>query len=70
MAVTIQRILAKNLKKARKARGLTQEAAADAIDTSLRYYQSLEAMEKWPTPKMVRKIAKGLKIKETDLFSP
>lgn len=70
MAVTIQKVLSRNLKRIRKERGLTQERSADLIQTSLRHFQSIEAMQKWPTPEMIRKIAKGLKVKQTDLFSP
>lgn len=32
-----------NLKKARKAAGLTQQAMADRLGISLRYYQQIEA---------------------------
>lgn len=32
-----------NLKKARKAAGLTQQAIADKLGISLRYYQQIEA---------------------------
>lgn len=33
----------KNLKEARKAAGLTQQAMADKLGISLRYYQQIEA---------------------------
>lgn len=33
----------KNLKKARKSAGLTQQAVADKMGISLRYYQQIEA---------------------------
>lgn len=33
----------KNLQAARKAAGLTQQAMADRLDISLRYYQQIEA---------------------------
>jgi len=32
-----------NLKNARKAAGLTQQAMADKLEISLRYYQQIEA---------------------------
>ena len=32
-----------NLKKARQAKGLTQQALADMLKISLRYYQQIEA---------------------------
>lgn len=32
----------KNLKKARKAAGLTQQQMADKLEISLRYYQNIE----------------------------
>lgn len=32
-----------NLKNARKAAGMTQQAMADKLDISLRYYQQIEA---------------------------
>lgn len=32
-----------NLKQARKAAGLTQQAMADKLEISLRYYQQIEA---------------------------
>lgn len=33
----------KNLKEARKSIGLTQQAMADALQISIRYYQQIEA---------------------------
>jgi len=36
-------ILRENLKAARKARGLTQQAMADKLGITLRYYQQIEA---------------------------
>lgn len=35
-----------NLKEARKARGLTQQAVADRLHTSLRNYQAIESGER------------------------
>lgn len=32
-----------NLRKARKEKGLTQQAVADLLEISLRYYQNIEA---------------------------
>lgn len=35
-----------NLRKARKAAGLTQQAMADKLGISLRYYQQIEASDR------------------------
>lgn len=35
-----------NLKKARQAKGMTQQALADELGISLRYYQQIEAGER------------------------
>lgn len=68
--VQIQRILISNLKRLRKLRKFTQERAATECQLSLRYYQNLEAGDRWPSPEIVRKIAAGFSVKQSDLFIP
>ena len=68
MAVQIHQILANNLKRLRALRGYTQEQCSDVCDVSLRYYQHLEACDRWPSPEIIKKLAKGLRCKQVDLF--
>lgn len=48
------------IKDGRKASGLTQKEAAEKAGISLRYYQSIEAGQYWPTHEVLLKIAETL----------
>lgn len=46
------------IKSARKASGLTQKEVAEKAGISLRYYQSIEAGQYWPTYEILLKISR------------
>ena len=46
------------IKTARKASGLTQKEVAEKAGISLRYYQSIEAGQYWPTHEILLKITR------------
>ncbi|WP_374030209.1 helix-turn-helix transcriptional regulator [Bdellovibrio bacteriovorus] len=49
---------------------MTLEQAASECKISLRYYQNLEAGDRWPSPEIVRKLASGFDVKQYELFQP
>jgi len=67
--VKLRAILAKNLKAYRKERGLSQFKLADMIDTAPNYIALIEAEKRFPTDKMLEKIATALKKEPYELFS-
>jgi len=64
----IKEILASNLKKNRKKKGLTQEKLAEMADVSLRYIAMLELGKSFPSGEMLEKLAKVLDIDAIQLF--
>jgi len=64
----IKEILASNLKKNRKKKGLTQEKLAEKADISLRYIAMLELGKSFPSGEMLEKLAKVLDIDAIQLF--
>lgn len=65
----IRRKFAKNLKKIRMSRGLTQEELAEALGINPRYVQLLEG-SKTPNVKLdtIEELARVLKSKPADFF--
>jgi len=64
-----QKQIGKMLKKARKELGLTQAQVADKIGISSNYYSMIERGEREnPGSRVIRGIAKVLKLKASDLF--
>lgn len=65
----IRRVFAKNLKKIRLEKGLTQEELAEKLGISVRYIQLLEG-KTTPNVKLdtVETLAKALKVHSTDLL--
>jgi transcriptional regulator with XRE-family HTH domain len=57
-----------NLKKYRKARGVSQMKLAELCDTSTSYIGQIEIGNKFPSIKMIEKISKSLQIKPHLLF--
>ncbi len=57
------------MKRFRKIKGLTQEELAIKADTATNYIGTIEIGKKFPSPKMIEKIAKALEIDELELFS-
>lgn len=59
---------AEKLKKLRKDRGLSQEALALLCDIDRTYIGRIENMKRNPSLEILNKIAKGLRIKLTELL--
>ena len=64
----IKDILANNLKENRKKCGFSQAKLAEEADTSTQYIAMIEISRKFPTPEMLDRIAKALKIETHELF--
>ena len=64
----VQSVLAYNIKKCRKTKGLTQEQLAEKAQTSTNYLSSIETGKKYPSPQMMDKLAKALDINPLELF--
>lgn len=64
----VQSVLAYNIKKCRKTKGLTQEQLAEKAQTSTNYLGSIETGKKYPSPQMMDKLAKTLDINPLELF--
>jgi len=67
--VDIREILAENLKKNRRKRGLTQEKLADKAGMSLQYLAMLELASKFPSGEMLERIATALDIEAYELLA-
>ncbi len=64
-----QEKLGKNIKKARKKAGLTQEQVAEKAGITSNYYSMIERGEvENPGSKVMTEIAKVLKLKSSDVF--
>jgi transcriptional regulator with XRE-family HTH domain len=64
----IREVLASNLKKYRQARGWSQAKLAEKTGTSTQYIGMLEIMGKFPSSRMLHKLAAALGIDPTELF--
>jgi transcriptional regulator with XRE-family HTH domain len=67
--VNIRAVLAANLKKNRRKRGLTQEKLAEQADMSLQYLALLELARKFPSGEMLERLATALAIEPHELFN-
>ena len=65
----IQKQLAENIRYYRKQKKLTQEELAEKAGTAANYIGTIEIGKKFPSPKMIEKIAAALSIDELSLFS-
>jgi len=65
----IRDILAENLKKNRRLRGLTQEQLAEKADVSSHYVAMVETRKTFPKPEMLERFAKTLGIEPYQLFA-
>ena len=65
----IRDILAENLKKNRRLRGLTQEQLAEKADVSSHYVAMIETCKTFPKPEMLEHFAKTLGIEPHQLFT-
>ena len=65
---SIRDILANNLKENRKRCGFSQAKLAEEADTSTQYIAMVEIARKFPTPKMLDRLAEALGIETYELF--
>lgn len=65
----IRNTLAKNIKKFRAQKGLSQAQLAEKADISLPFMSSIEQSSKWPYPDTLAQIATALDIEVSDLFA-
>jgi transcriptional regulator with XRE-family HTH domain len=65
----IRDVLAENLKKNRRLRGLTQEQLAEKANVSSHYVAMVETRKTFPKPEMLELFAKTLSIEPHQLFS-
>ena len=65
---SIRDILANNLKENRKRCGFSQARLAEEADTSTQYIAMIEISRKFPTPKMLDRLAEALGIETYELF--
>jgi HTH-type transcriptional regulator, cell division transcriptional repressor len=65
----IRDVLAENLKKTRRLRGLTQEQLAEKADVSSHYVAMVETCKTFPKPEMLEQFAKTLGIEPHQLFT-
>jgi transcriptional regulator with XRE-family HTH domain len=63
-----RRIVGANVRRLRKARGLTQEAMADAAKIDVTYLRGIEAGRRNPSLMVMARIADALATRPTDLF--
>lgn len=65
----VRQTLAKNIKKLRAQKELSQAQLAEAADISLPFMSSIEQSSKWPYPDTLAQIAAALEVEVSDLFS-
>jgi len=65
----IRELLAQNIKKYRKIRGFSQEMLAEKAGTSTTHIGMVEIGKKFPSPRMLEKIAEALGIDTPELFN-
>ena len=68
LAMTLGGIVARNIRRLRLERGLTQEELAARIRITRNYVGKIERQENSPTVAMVERIAKALGIEPARLF--
>jgi transcriptional regulator with XRE-family HTH domain len=64
----IKDLLANNIKKYRSVLGFSQAKLAEKVNTSTNYIGLLEIKRKFPSPKMMERLATALGIDTTELF--
>ena len=67
--INIRQALAENLKFYRNALGWSQAYLAEKVNTSTNYIGMIEIGMRFPSPKMIEKLARALGIDSTQLFS-
>lgn len=66
--MTWEEIVGRNIRRLRKARGMTQERLADEAGMAGRYLAGLERGEENPTLRFLVKIADALSVSPADLL--
>jgi len=66
---SLRSVLAFNMKLQRQVLRITQEKLAEKVNTSTHYIGMIESEKKFPTPKMLERIAAALEIDAPVLFS-
>ncbi|MBO7430176.1 MAG: helix-turn-helix transcriptional regulator [Spirochaetia bacterium] len=66
----VRQILAKNIKRLRENRSISQEELAFTAGISIPFLSDIERGNKWPSPETVAKIATALEIDVFELFCP
>ena len=64
----LRTILAKNMKAYRKEMGVSQLKLADLVNTAPNYIAMIEAEKRFPTDRMLEKIASALQKESFELF--
>ena len=65
----LRRLLANTMREQRRNLGMTQAQLAEMIDTAPTYIAMIELEKKWPSDKMLTKIASALSIDTPQFFS-
>jgi len=65
----LRELLAQNIKKYRKIKGFSQETLAEKAGTSTTHIGMVEIGKKFPSPRMLEKIAEALGIDTPELFN-
>jgi len=65
----LRKLLAQNIKKYRKIREFSQEMLAEKAGTSTTHIGMIETGKKFPSPRMLEKIAEALGIDTPELFN-
>jgi transcriptional regulator with XRE-family HTH domain len=65
----LRQILASNIKKYRSLRGFSQMKLAEKVETASNYIAMIETGRKFPSDRILEKIAGALGINAIDLFS-
>jgi transcriptional regulator with XRE-family HTH domain len=68
--MTLRRILARNLKRLRRERGLTQEELADLAGLNRNYVGMIERQENAATVDTIEGLAKALQVDALRLIEP
>jgi len=66
---SLRSVLAFNMKAQRHVLGITQAQLAEKVSTSTNYIALIESERKFPTPKMLERVATALEIDAPALFS-
>ena len=66
---SIRALLANNIKKRRRVLGISQAVLAEKADTSTNYIAQIEQQNKFPSSKMLERIAKALEFDSWELFA-